>query len=99
MITTNTNNPQSSLKNFDFETAQAIVLEKYGSTPEDAKKWALLTETTRSGISSAPDLVSPIHARITPKPLRGGKTTQTRCAQTTQRVFCIFDHTTAASFL
>lgn len=30
---------------------------------------------------------------------RGGKTTQTRCAQTTQRVFCIFDHTTAVSFL
>jgi hypothetical protein len=36
MITTNTNHPQSSLKDFDFETAQAIVLEKYGSTPEDA---------------------------------------------------------------
>lgn len=42
MITTNTNNPQSSLKNFDFETAQAIVLEKYGSTPEDAKKWGFV---------------------------------------------------------
>lgn len=31
------NNPYKSLKDFDFETAQAIVLEKYGSTPEDAK--------------------------------------------------------------
>lgn len=45
MITTNTNNPQSSLKNFDFETAQAIVLEKYGSTPEDAKKWGFVKNT------------------------------------------------------
>lgn len=42
MITTNTNHPQSSLKDFDFETAQAIVLEKYGSTPEDAKNGDLL---------------------------------------------------------
>lgn len=33
------NNPNRSLKDFDFETAQAIVLEKYGSTPEEAKKW------------------------------------------------------------
>lgn len=33
----------------------------------------VVTETTRSGIASAPDLVSPIYARITPKPLRGGK--------------------------
>lgn len=41
MITTNTNHPQSSLKDFDFETAQAIVLEKYGSTPEDAKKMGI----------------------------------------------------------
>lgn len=46
MITTNTNNRQSSLKNFDFETAQAIVLEKYGSTPEDAKKWGFLTSSS-----------------------------------------------------
>jgi enoyl-CoA hydratase/carnithine racemase len=45
MITTNTNNPQSSLKDFDFETAQAIVLEKYGSTPEDAKKWGFVENT------------------------------------------------------
>lgn len=44
MITTNTNNPQSSLKDFDFETAQAIVLEKYGSTPEDAKKMGICSE-------------------------------------------------------
>ena len=45
MITTNTNNPQSSLKNFDFETAQAIVLEKYGAAPEDAKNWGLVKNT------------------------------------------------------
>ena len=45
MITTNTNHPQSSLKDFDFETAQAIVLEKYGSTPEDAKKWGFVENT------------------------------------------------------
>lgn len=45
MITTNTNHSQSSLKDFDFETAQAIVLEKYGSTPEDAKKWGFVENT------------------------------------------------------
>lgn len=45
MITTNTNNPQSSLKGSDFETAQAMVLEKYGSTLEDAKKWGFVKNT------------------------------------------------------
>lgn len=37
----NANNPNSSLKDFDFETAQAIVLEKYSSTPEEAKKMGI----------------------------------------------------------
>lgn len=45
MTTTNTNNSKSSPKDFDFETAQAIVLEKYGSTPEEAKKWGYVKNT------------------------------------------------------
>lgn len=41
----NENNPNPSLKELDFETAQAIVLEKYSSSPEEAQKWGYVENT------------------------------------------------------